>query len=196
MPECVEERRAVERPLTSYHKDRIAPVASSNPKTITQRLREGLRCGALLIGLGIIAGLIINAVRPQPLPWAGSWSPSDLAESRLHNLPSVSLEQARSLYQAGKAVFLDTRDPLSFEEGHIPGALSVPLEDVENYIQQLQTLAAKEFIVIAYCDGFDCPASTEVAEVIQEYGVTSVHVFVEGWEAWRAAGYPVEEGGP
>jgi rhodanese-related sulfurtransferase len=99
------------------------------------------------------------------------------------------------LYRQGKAVFLDARDPGSFDEGHIAGSLNVPPEEANAHREGVLAMANAGLEIIAYCDGIDCPLSTELARTFQRFGIPSVKVFVDGWSRWRNAGFPVEKGG-
>ncbi len=48
----------------------------------------------------------------------------------LEGAPRISLEEAKALYDQGRAVFVDVRAPDRYEQAHIPGALSIPLRDL------------------------------------------------------------------
>jgi 3-mercaptopyruvate sulfurtransferase SseA len=48
----------------------------------------------------------------------------------LASVPRISLAEFRKLVEAGTVVVLDVRSPQAYREGHIPGAISVPLETV------------------------------------------------------------------
>jgi rhodanese-related sulfurtransferase len=158
------------------------------------RLKAGLRQGAILLILGTALGASFNEVRTDGLRWRYSWSPSKVAVSLLDGLEEISLEQARSLHRKGQALFLDARDPPTFEEGHLPAALNIPPEEAEIFAEEALAFVEAGMQLIAYCDGEDCPLSPELARALQSNGVPVVRVFVNGWSLWRAAGYPVETG--
>jgi len=118
-----------------------------------------------------------------------------LTASYLQGVQEISLEETCSLYQQGNAVFLDARDPVSFQEGHIDGALNIPPEEAEDYREKVLALVNAGMEVIAYCDGVDCPLSHELARTLQGLGIPSVKVLVDGWSRWRNARCPVEREG-
>ncbi|OGP53414.1 MAG: hypothetical protein A2Y65_06855 [Deltaproteobacteria bacterium RBG_13_52_11] len=165
-----------------------------NSKAIILRLRIGVLQGALLIVLGVILGAGFNVVRSTGLPWIERWSVSSVSASHLKGLQEISLEEAYSLYRQGNTVLLDARDTLSFQQGHIAGALNVPPGEAKGYLKEVLTLAKSGHEVIVYCDGVDCPLSPELARTLQRFGVPSVKVLVDGWRLWLEAGYPIEEG--
>lgn len=105
------------------------------------------------------------------------------------DLEPVSRETLRKRLQDGSVTVLDVRPPDEFAVGHVPGAVNVPLEMLE---QQLKVLdPAQE--VVAYCRGTYCVLSFEAVAALRERGYT-VHRLEEGFPEWRAAGLPVETG--
>lgn len=104
-------------------------------------------------------------------------------------LEPVSRETLLKRLQDGSVTVLDVRPPDEFAVGHVPGAVNVPLEMLE---QQLKVLdPAQE--VVAYCRGTYCVLSFEAVAALRERGFT-VHRLEEGFPEWRAAGLPVETG--
>jgi len=59
----------------------------------------------------------------------------------------VELSNAKAAFDAGKAVFVDVRDQAYYENGHIPGAQSIPLSQLE---QRLNELNPNDWIIL-YC---------------------------------------------
>jgi len=159
------------------------------------RIRQGVWQGILLIVLGAVIGAGFNGIRPGGLPWSGEWSSSSLAASDLQGVEEIPLAEAWSLYQKGKALFLDARDPVSFGEGHITGAMNCPPGETETSLEEVLTLARSGLEVIAYCDGVGCSLSPELARTLQRRGVPSVKILEDGWSRWLEAGYPIGEGG-
>jgi rhodanese-related sulfurtransferase len=171
-----------------------AIMKNRKPRTGTLRLSRAIWQGIFLVCLGALLAAGVNAVRPEGLTWRGAWSPTSLAASQLQGLKEIPLDKAWSLYQAGKASFLDARDPVSFYGGHIKGALNCPPGEAGRYLEEIRILALSGLVIIAYCDGVDCPLSTELARSLRQSGVASVRVLVDGWGRWRKAGYPTEKG--
>jgi rhodanese-related sulfurtransferase len=164
-------------------------------KTGTWRLSRAMWQGIFLVGLGALLAAGFNAVRATGLPWTGAWSSAALAASKFQGLKEIPLADAWSLSQAGRALFVDARDPVTFYEGHITGALNCPPGETKSYLEEIRVLANSGLVIIAYCDGVDCPLSTELARSLQQAGVPSVRVLVDGWSRWSQAGYPIEKRG-
>ncbi|MCA1562550.1 MAG: rhodanese-like domain-containing protein [Acidobacteria bacterium] len=68
----------------------------------------------------------------------------DLSSAKLR----VEWDEFKPLYDAGKVVVVDVRGADAFEAGHIPGALSVPLAEVERRADELKALKKP---IVVYC---------------------------------------------
>ncbi len=68
-------------------------------------------------------------------------------ESVYPEIPRVSLADAKAAYDARKAVFVDARSGTSYSAGHIPGALSIPVDQLTNRLSELN----KNDWIITYC---------------------------------------------
>ena len=170
-------------------------MKARKPRTGTLRLSQAIWQGIFLVCLGALFGAGFNVIRPTGLAWTGAWSPASLAAAQRQGLEEIPLAEAWSLSQAGRALFVDARDPVSFYEGHIKGALNCPPAEAKRYLEEVRVLALSGLVIVAYCDGVDCPLSTELARSLQQAGVSSVRVLVDGWSRWRKAGFPTEKGG-
>ncbi len=98
------------------------------------------------------------------------------------------LERAR---EAGeKVLVIDARSPEAFARGHIPGALNLP-----HRAMSPATTAGldRTALVVTYCDGIGCNASTRGALKMAELGF-SVKELIGGLDWWSRDGHPVEAG--
>jgi rhodanese-related sulfurtransferase len=87
----------------------------------------------------------------------------------------------------GNVVVLDVRPEEEYRAGHIPGALSVPVDVLEAALQSIP----KDKEIVAYCRGPYCVFSDEAVRLLHRYGFRARRLS-EGFPEWRAAGYPVE----
>jgi rhodanese-related sulfurtransferase/DNA-binding transcriptional ArsR family regulator len=86
-------------------------------------------------------------------------------------------------------VVLDTRPSKEFAAGHIRGAVSVPVDELQ---QRLKSLArGNEYV--AYCRGPYCVYADRAVELLQKSGRRARRL-AGGFPEWRAAGFPVETG--
>ncbi|MBI4428138.1 MAG: rhodanese-like domain-containing protein [Ignavibacteriales bacterium] len=102
----------------------------------------------------------------------------------------VSLEEAKALHESG-AVFLDARHQFEFKQGHIRGALSIPLADFDKKKGELAKIS-REKTFVTYCDGVDCNSSIALAAKLHEEGYTNVKIFFSGWQDWTANKLPID----
>jgi len=90
---------------------------------------------------------------------------------------------------AGDVTVLDVRPAEEYRSGHIPGALSVPLEQLKAVLAELP---ANEEIV-AYCRGPYCVLAVKAVEVLRAKGFNAIRL-EESVQDWRALGFPLEFG--
>jgi thiosulfate sulfurtransferase len=91
----------------------------------------------------------------------------------------ISVSEAKAHLQERSAVFIDIRDPHSYQSGHIPGALPLnESNEVEEFIAKADK--AKRTIVCCY-HGI---SSQGAASFFEERGFTDVHSLIGGYEAW------------
>jgi len=95
------------------------------------------------------------------------------------------LRRARS----GQVVVLDVRPRHEYAEGHIPGAVSVPVDELE---QRLAEVPA-DVQVVAYCRGAYCVLAYDAVRLLTRHG-RSARRLREGMLEWRLAGMPVQCG--
>ena len=102
-------------------------------------------------------------------------------------LEAVGATELMERLSSGSVVVLDTRPAEEYRAGHIPGALSVPVDDLEAALQTLP----RDKEIVAYCRGRYCVFSDEVVLALSARGYRASRL-TEGFPEWRAAGYPVE----
>lgn len=102
-------------------------------------------------------------------------------------LEAVSREDVVSRLRDGLVTVLDVRPEDEFVLGHLPGALNIPLAELERRLAELP--ADRE--VIAYCRGPYCVLSFEAVAALRARGYL-VRRLEDGYPEWKAAGLPVE----
>lgn len=83
-------------------------------------------------------------------------------------------------------VVWDVRPRVEFDAGHIPGAVSVPPEEVRRRLQDLHDEAE----VVAYCRGPFCVYADDAVRAVRARGGHAVRL-EDGFPEWRRAGLPV-----
>lgn len=141
--------------------------------------------------------------RPAPMVCEFFLSMRKIAEDRI-----AEIEQIKNRFLKGKkgmepvdrdllieriknddVTLLDVRPAEEFQSGHIDGALSVPLKEIERMLEKLP----KDREVVAYCRGPYCVLSIEAVELLNQRGYCAVRL-EEGVQDWRAMGLPVVSG--
>jgi rhodanese-related sulfurtransferase len=89
--------------------------------------------------------------------------------------------------KAGSVTVIDVRPVEEYAEAHLPGAVSVPLDDVKAFARK----APKKKQVVAYCRGPYCVFALKAVAELQKRGFDAVRL-EDGVQEWRAAGLPLE----
>ena len=103
------------------------------------------------------------------------------------SLEAVSRKELLQRSKDGLVTVLDVRPSEEYEVGHVPGALNVSLDEIEQHLAGLP----KGQEVIAYCRGEYCVLAFEAVAALRKKGF-SARRLEEGFPEWRAAGLPVE----
>ena len=156
---------------------------------IKDKVLRSLLQAALLVVVGALAGAVFNTVRHEGLPWS-STVPAPGAEGAV---PSVSAADAWREYRKGLVQFIDARSAGEYEAGHLPGALSLPVEQAGDLADGVRIPAGRTAVI--YCSDPACPKSAQLASLLSKRGLTGLKVMPEGWAGWYEAGLPYEEEG-
>jgi rhodanese-related sulfurtransferase/DNA-binding transcriptional ArsR family regulator len=101
----------------------------------------------------------------------------------------VQMDELLKRARSENMVILDTRPATEYAAGHIAGAISVPVDDLQRRLRQLPK--RKEYV--AYCRGPYCVYADRAVEILRSSG-RHARRLLEGFPEWRAAGFPVEAG--
>lgn len=107
-------------------------------------------------------------------------------KDKLEPVPRADLlERARD----GLVTVMDVRPPEEYAAGHIPGAVNIPLKDLEKWIKKLD----KNQEIVAYCRGPHCVLAFDAVARLRGKGIKARRM-EDGYPEWKTAGLPVEEG--
>ncbi|MCE5300810.1 MAG: rhodanese-like domain-containing protein [Spirochaetia bacterium] len=135
---------------------------------------------------------------PTPVPTAAPTKPIPARYSHFfrqvktkEEIPKIHLEEAKALFESGKALFIDTRGRSEYNVSHIPGAINMGVGEVAGMIPQIkEELDGK--VLVSYCHGAGCHLSDKVAYSLYEAGYKKVAIYFGGWPEWTDAKMPVE----
>ena len=145
-----------------------------------------------LLALSVLLAVSVNQFRSDGILLIGDWSETARFADASGGSMIVSLEEARGLFRADEAIFVDARPKHQCDEGRIQGALCIPWQDVDRYFFDAAERLEAEKTIIAYCDGEACDLSHELALFLRDMGFPNAFVLVNGWTVWKQAGLPTE----
>ena len=106
------------------------------------------------------------------------------------DVESVSAPELAKRLSLGEVVVLDVRPESEYLAGHIAGARSTPVDELESRVGELEG----EGEVIAYCRGPYCVYADDAVRIMRRRGLEARRLDV-GYPEWRRAGLPVAAGG-
>ena len=110
----------------------------------------------------------------------------DFLESK-EALQAVGSEELIRRVRNGETLLLDVRPREEYEAGHIAGALSVPLDELKDFVAELP----RDREIAAYCRGPYCVMSIDAVRLLRAQGFDAVRL-EDGVPDWRARGLEVE----
>lgn len=127
--------------------------------------------------------LLAQGEKPVELLARQSRMDMRLTSAHLKALREARLVETRS----GDIVVIDVRPAQEYEAGHLPGARSMPLAELEKRLADLPADKA----IVAYCRGPFCVMSDEAVALLRARGF-SAHKITDGVTEWAASGLPIE----
>jgi len=101
-------------------------------------------------------------------------------------LEAVSRDHLRRRLSAGATVVLDVRPAVEYRQGHIAGARSIPVDELDARLDELNS----DQEIVAYCRGPYCVYADEAVALLRARGFAATR-YDEGFPEWAAAGLPV-----
>lgn len=93
---------------------------------------------------------------------------------------------------AGRGLLLlDVRDRAAWDQGHVPGAVHLPLAELAERLDELPPPSEDPDLVV-HCWGPGCNGSTKAALLLVRAGYPSVREMIGGFEYWAREGLAVE----
>ncbi|WP_116050807.1 ArsR/SmtB family transcription factor [Amycolatopsis palatopharyngis] len=145
--------------------------------------REGTKIYYRLAGIDVAQlYALTRAVAHQHLP--------DVEAARAAYLgpdtEELSREELMRRVQAEEIIVLDVRPREEYAAGHIPGALSVPVDDLADHLAELPA----EQEIVAYCRGTYCVLAHDAVRALTSHGKRARRLS-DGMLEWRLAGLPI-----
>lgn len=173
---------------------RAADLSVANTSKHLQQLKAGglveARRDGKHIRYRIADDRVLDAVRDlRLLAEAHLDAVDDLVASYLHSRDALKPIQAIELLERardGLVTVIDVRPPEEYAQGHIAGALNIPLDKLKSRLQELP----RDREIVAYCRGPWCVLSFEAVARLRGAGL-SARRLENGLPEWRRAGLPM-----
>ena len=108
-------------------------------------------------------------------------------------VPTITLDELKAKLDAGELVTLvEALGPTYYEDAHLPGAINIPHEQVDELARSL--LPDKQAQIVVYCASGPCKNSGIATKRLLDLGYTNVRDYHEGKAEWIAVGLPTESG--
>lgn len=104
-------------------------------------------------------------------------------------LEPVTRDELLARANDSTVLVLDVRPREEFGAGHIPGAVSIPLAELESRLASLPP----DLEIVAYCRGPYCVLAPQALELLRRHGFNARRL-QDGLPEWRRAGFPVQVG--
>ena len=102
---------------------------------------------------------------------------------------AVDTDELLRRLDAGETLVLDVRPDVEYAGGHLPGAVHIPLEELEQRLSELP----RDRDIVAYCRGQYCVLAHDAVRLLASHGLTARRA-ADGVLEWRVAGIPVQTG--
>ncbi|UCE88640.1 MAG: metalloregulator ArsR/SmtB family transcription factor [Pseudomonadota bacterium] len=103
------------------------------------------------------------------------------------SLEPIPRTELLSRVREGLVTVIDVRPPEEYSAGHLPGALNIPLAELERELGQLDS----DQEIVAYCRGPHCVLAFDAVARLRAQGLNARRL-EDGYPEWRTAGLPVE----
>lgn len=145
-----------------------------------------------LLAVCAVGAALGRLCRDNPLPLRYAWSNHVAMEAQQEGMRTVDVSEAKAIVDSFSHIVLDARKTPEFHEGHIPGAMSLPVGEFDKHIASVSALLTPAQPIMVYCSGHECDESLELGGILIRSGFTNVTLFAGGMTSWKKAGYRVE----
>jgi rhodanese-related sulfurtransferase len=104
----------------------------------------------------------------------------------------ITLKELQEKIEVGSVTIVEALGSMYYEKEHIPGAINIPLEEVDDLAPKM--LPDKAADIVVYCASGPCQDSPRTADRLTALGYTNVTDYHEGKQEWIEEGLPLETG--
>ncbi len=108
----------------------------------------------------------------------------DAVSEHIDSLEGVTADELAGRLADPNTMVIDVRSADSYAEGHLPGAVSLPLEELRDRLDELP----HDVEIVAYCGGPYCVVSPRAVRLLREHG-RRARPLEGGFTGWRGSGH-------
>ncbi|OQY11601.1 MAG: hypothetical protein B6I31_04550 [Desulfobacteraceae bacterium 4572_19] len=168
-------------------------------KMFTQTVKEISKEIFIIIFIAVITAFMVNTFSPEGIAYFGDWdvekgviSAKQKGVELDHGIEINSTEQAKVFFDNPDVLFIDVRSSDLYYEGHIKGAISMPLYSFDELFGEFIEKYPPSKLIVTYCSGRECSDSHEAAQFLRDAGFVNVAVYIDGFPEWEKEAMPVE----
>lgn len=147
---------------------------------------ETARKALWLILAAVILAVAVNLLHPKRIPWVEDWANRVEAQAVAEQVPLVQLSGMLNFLRDGSRLFVDARPAEEYAKGHLPGAISLPFETLNQHAGIVAQVLASDKPPVLYCTGPECDDNLLLALELRKLGRNDIAVFIGGMELWQS----------
>jgi len=148
----------------------------------------------ILIGVAVLVAGAVNLIHPERIPWVEDWGSRVEAQAVKDGVALAQLSEMLDFLRNDSRLLVDARPAKQYAAGHLPGAVSLPLDSLSAVPQVIADVLASEKPLVLYCSDSECDDSLLLALELCKLGRDDVAIFIGGMKLWRSELLLVEEG--
>ena len=160
---------------------------------------KDIRGCAVILFLALGLGLVVNWVSPGGIPLFGQWDDqAGVLMAGSNREGAVRAEEinnplkVKQMIDTGGIVLVDVRRSDIYDQGHIPGALSFPMDRFDQVIGRFRETIGPRDSVLLYCSGVTCRDIHTFGARLIKMGFAGVKVYAGGFSEWAEMEFEVE----
>lgn len=167
-------------------------------KDLSQKSVE-IKGAIVLVFFALATAFVFNNLSPYGINLFGQWDPqkgvvsAKLKKSKADHLIEIrSSKQVLEMIQLKQRLIIDVRPKDMYDIGHIPTAVSFPLNEFDERVPEMTERIDRRDPVLLYCSSVYCTDSHTFAGYLENMGYKDVNIFSGGFTQWQEEGNTIE----
>ncbi len=162
-------------------------------------MTRDLPAAIAIVLASFVISLGVNHISPRGIALKGQWDKEKgviFAKGKSEKvLPELEIRNpltVKKIVDTSSMAIVDVRPRFVYDQGHIPGAVSLPLEDFDQILEDFIQKHHKKLPLLLYCSGFACTDAHYAADRLMEKGFSMLKIFTGGFQEWEEMGFPIQ----